>query len=157
MTCDTPNSRSIGALISPVNAPSNSQCIVCAPKPMRVSRSRTDADGIDRNGGAMTISTRSGSVAALGRKSSKKASVSAAVLCIFQLPASISLLLKRRNPGKHLAFEIFQRRAAAGGNVRHFGCKSEHVRGGSGVAAADHAERAGRGRACDRVADDFGS
>src|SRR5580704_16114565 len=152
MTCDTPNSRSIGALISPVNAPSNSQCIVCAPRRTRVSRSSWEAAGIEQNGGATTISTYSASAWALGRKTSRYACVSAAVLCIFQLAAKTVLVFKCGDSGKYFSFEILERRAAAGRYVRHFGGKAEHVRGGGRVAAADDAGCAGGGRASDRVA-----
>src|SRR5580700_644763 len=160
MTCDTPNSRSIGALISPVNAPSSSQCIVCAPKRTRVPRTWFDAAGIERKGGAITISMCSGSDTAFARNESRKATVSAAVLCIFQLPARMVrgvLLLKRGNSGKHFAFKVFQRRPTAGGNMRHLGGEAQHVRRRGGISAANDANRpAGRGT-YNGLADDLGS
>ena len=104
MTCVTPNSRSIGALTSPVNAPCSSQCIVCAPNRTGVPNNRRAAAGIDVKGGATTISIAGGNVADFGRNASRNAVVSAAVLCIFQLPAIMVLQFKRGDSGKRLAF-----------------------------------------------------
>ena len=76
MTCVTPNSRSIGALISPVNAPCSSQCIVCAPKRTRVPRKSSRGRGKRRERRRDDDLDVAGSVADLGRNASRNARVS---------------------------------------------------------------------------------
>ena len=112
------------------------------------------------NGGATTISTCSAATTSrpAGRTRRKMRRVSAAVLCIFQLPATIGVhygIRQRGDAGQRLPLEELQRRAAAGRDVRHASRETQHVRGRRSVAAADDADRAGASRARDRLADDL--
>src|SRR6202011_4763298 len=79
-------SKSIGAEISPVNAPSFSQKIFCPLMAMFVPRVASTADKTAVNNGAMTIS-HCLAPATRGAKAEKNARVSDVVLYIFQLPA----------------------------------------------------------------------
>ena len=90
MTYFTPISASILAAISPVKAPFGASCMVSAPTRILVPRMAFWAVLIFRAGRHTTISQS----AFLGRRgaiSSAKATVSVAVLFIFQLPAMIVL------------------------------------------------------------------
>ena len=80
-----PDSRSIGAETSPVNAPSASQCTFWAKTRIPLSASAETAAGRETWGGATTISTPSGT--SPSRSCAQKASVSPGPLNIFQLPA----------------------------------------------------------------------
>src|SRR5437762_9978940 len=121
MTYSAPVSAIIGALISPVNAPSRSQWRSCAAMQTLLLRAASAAACSAVNGGASTISTSSMSLTRL-RNSLTYLTVSATVLNIFQLPAIkgvlISLLRERSDTGKCPAAQEFQRGAAAGGDVR---------------------------------------
>src|SRR3954453_12917673 len=111
----TPRSRSMGGAISPVKAPSDAQCVFCAQTEMLVPPRMASACTSDVNGGHTATSTSS-TVPSAATSSWQNASVSDAVLNIFQLPAmSMSLLLwDREDAGKFLAFEQLERGAAPG-------------------------------------------
>ena len=136
----TPSSRSIGAEISPVNAPSSSQCTFCAatrcPCPPALHRGRErDVRRADDRVDAQV--RRRGT-----RRRTRR--VSAGPLNIFQLPAiSIGLTphRDRGHAGELLALEQLERGAAAGGDPRDAVGEAELVQRPHRVAAADDRER----------------
>ena len=87
MTYPAPASASIGALISPVNAPSRAHARFWPAMPMFVLRAASATAWRAVNGGAMTISTSSTSATRL-RNCLAKATASWTVLNIFQFAAT---------------------------------------------------------------------
>ena len=81
----TKSSRSIGAEISPVNAPLSSGCMFCAPSFTTVPSSTRLTPSRAVNGGQTTTST-SFRLPTIPTMSRTRAAASAVVLFIFQLP-----------------------------------------------------------------------
>src|ERR1019366_1871440 len=86
ITARHPASSNIPAEISPVNAPSVSQCISCAAIEIEVPFAASTAAASAVNGGATTMSQCVES-ATSGASAAKYARASACVLYIFQFPA----------------------------------------------------------------------
>src|SRR5438067_1140339 len=156
ITYSAPASLIIGALTSPVNAPSRSQYTFCAATPMFDACAASTTGRTAVNGGAMTISTSCTSFS-IGRISFTNATASCTVLYIFQFaamngvrmgildpkPASAvsdepSSVRERRHARQFPAAQKFERRAAAGRDVRdpvaHARLRDRRDR----IAAADH-------------------
>src|SRR5687768_4167302 len=154
ITNSAPASLIIGALTSPVNAPSRSQYKSCAAIATLLLRAASAAACSAGNGGATTISTSVMSLTRM-RNSLTYFTASATVLYIFQFPAMkgvlISSLRQRRDPRQRLPSEELERGAAAGRNVRDaIGHASLRDRG-DGIAAADDGGPVDVGdRECDR-------
>src|SRR5215472_2383571 len=144
MTWVTPNSLSIGADTSPVKAPRSSKCMFCAPNAINAPASVCHAAGMSTAGGAIRTSRSRARAAASRsislRNAASSARASSAVRFIFQLPA-ISILriavfpasaFQRLDPRQDPAFEILQRRAPAGRDVREAAgprCMRQRCRG----------------------------
>src|SRR5580658_3152707 len=151
------SARSIGADISPVNAPDASKCMFCAPSLISEPSIAPATASSAVNGGQMTIST-SGCAPADTTISRARETASADVLFIFQFPAMSFLRIMAvgsgfqvRDPGEDLALEVLQARAAASRAVRDLLRHIEYAGRRRGVAAADDRRRAMRGGLGDRV------
>src|SRR5262245_2050700 len=153
ITYSAPASFSIVPLTSPVNAPSRSQCRVCPAMPMLEPCAASTAVWSAVNGGATTISTSCTSFT-IDRNSLMKASVSWTLLCIFQFAVmnGVRMLLvrERRDARERPASEEFERRAAAGGDVRDAVGHARFRDRRDGIAAADDGRALHR---CDRLRD----
>src|SRR5947209_1238679 len=120
-----------------------------ASTPMSEPASASTAAWIDVKGTHRLTWTPSGG----GRSAAMYSRVSAAVLYIFQLPATygrLSGIVERLDPGERLAFEQLERSASAGRHVRYPVGHPEAHESRRRVAAPDHG-RTGRRR--DRLGD----
>ena len=111
ITYSAPASRIIGALISPVNAPSRSQYRSCAAITTLVLRAASAAACSAVNGVASTISTSATSFTR-PRNSLTYFTVSATVLYIFQLPAMKGVLMISVMTASHLREHVNARERA---------------------------------------------
>src|SRR5512142_883923 len=123
MTSLQPTSASIGADTSPVKAPCASPCTFWAARstdePARTCPTACSAV----NGGATATCTFPAAPPSPSRSSFTSATASATVLCIFQFPQTnlrrATSLLQDLDAGQLAALDELERRAAAGGHVRH--------------------------------------
>src|SRR3954451_12931890 len=161
-TASTSSSTSIGAEISPVNAPDSPSCMFWAATRTAVPRRRSTTSCSAVNGGQITTSLW---VAAIrGNSASMNSAASATVLCIFQLAAMYGVrsgirgLLVGVEQGldarQLLSLQQLQRGAAAGRDPIDPVLEAEPVQRGDAVAAADHG---GPRRRRDRLGDDAGA
>src|SRR5713101_642227 len=161
ITYRQPRSFNIRGDTAPVKAPRSSQCMSCADNPMGRDLIAVETAARAVNGGARTISTMLSGGAGV-RSSARRATKSRAsgiVLCIFQFPTisrwrgvmgslwkKLYLLVgKGRDPRQDLAFQQFQRGAAAGGDEGHAFRDAGPVHGQRRVRAADDGQRIGVG------------
>src|SRR5262245_41103891 len=158
ITYSAPASFNIGALTSPVNAPSRSQCRFCAATPMFEFLVASTTECSDVNGGATTISTSLMSLT-IARNSFANAKASCVVLNIFQLAAmkgvrinvpqsrfaarnadsamTGEILSQRDDAGELAAAKKFERCAAAGRDMRDAIRHASFRNRGDRIAAAD--------------------
>src|SRR4051812_9121560 len=112
----------MGGETSPVYAPDGSWCMFWASTLISDSFNPSRAAVSAVNGGQIASSTP----LPIGRRASSfrpKSRASAAVMCIFQLPAMYgrraSGVIQRLHSGELLSLQQLERRAASGGEVRH--------------------------------------